>query len=486
MASGLCRLPAHEMARRVAARELSAEDLLDAFVDRINRLNPKINAYCTTTFELAREAARRADQVARDLERDGGDAPRPPLLGVPTSVKDLVLTGGVRTTFGSKLFEDHVPERDEVVVQRLKAAGAVILGKTNTSEFGHVAVTDNLVFGRTNNPWNLALTAGGSSGGAAAACAAMLAPVNLGSDGGGSVRIPSAFCGVLGFKPSFGRIPIAPAFGAGFWGLNHYGPITRDVLDAALAYDATRGPHPGDRTSLPLERGPGGRSAFQALSEGELPDRLKLAYWPDLGFVKAVDPEVEAVVEAAARKFEQLGWTVERVKKRVRNPEGAFSYWVSATLAADFAKYLKSRREEMVPSFATFVEAGVSVTGLDLVRALQRRETLHDQFLSVLTDHDLLITPTTAIPAFEGDLSKPYVDVVAGKGVSHVGWMPFTYPFNMTGMPAASVPAGFTRDGLPVGMQLAGPPRGDLKVLQAALAFERVAPWKDHLPPGFA
>ncbi|MHA1730567.1 MAG: amidase [Promethearchaeota archaeon] len=468
----LCFMPAHEMADKVKRQEVTSLEFTEALVARAERVNPQINAYCTPTFDLARAMARESDARVARGEATGI------LNGVPTSIKDLVVTGGIRTTFGSKLFEDNVPAEDEVVVGRLREAGCVILGKTNTPEMGHMAVTDNLIFGATRNPWDPDRTSGGSSGGAAAACAAGISPLALGSDGGGSIRIPSAFCGVFGFKPSYGRVPRHPHEGMEFRYLDHYGPITRCVKDAALMVDAVKGPHPGPRQVLPDD----GVSYFEALSSGERPARLKIGYWPNLGFVRAVDPEVEHAVAGAVEKFSEVGWEVVDVgKRRVRSPENAYIYIVTAGLAHDYHKKLAKNRDAISPNLVKLVEAGIGVTAVDLMAALYRRETLFAEFRKFFDEYDLMVTPTTAVPAFGHGMMYP--PKVAGKSVSTLAWMSFTYPFNMTGLPAASLPCGFTKDGLPVGMQVVGPRWADLLVLQAAQAFEEVAPWQDRRPP---
>ncbi|MBI2878907.1 MAG: amidase, partial [Candidatus Rokubacteria bacterium] len=284
----LCYLPATDLAAAIRAKALSPVEVVEAFLARIERLNPLLNAYCTLTAEAAREAAREAEAAVL------AGRPLGALHGVPVSIKDLIITRGVRTTWGSKIHEDHVPEEDAPAVERLRAAGAILLGKTNTPELGWRGSTDNLIFGPTRNPWDPGRTAGGSSGGAAAAVAAGLGPLAVGTDGGGSIRIPASFCGIYGLKPSFGRVPIYPASAAE--ALSHAGPMTRTVADAALMLEVLAGPDERDRNSLPAD---GAR--YARAIEDDLRG-LRVAWSPDLGYA-AVDPEVRALAEAAARRF---------------------------------------------------------------------------------------------------------------------------------------------------------------------------------------
>ena len=240
----ICFMPAYEMADKIKNQELTSLEITETIINRIEDINPKVNAYCTVTFDIAREMAKKSDDAVNKGEKLGL------LNGIPTSIKDLMQTKGIRTTYGFKLHENFIPEQDDIAFQRLKEAGCVLLGKTNTPDFGHIALTNNLIFGQTKNPWDLEKNSGGSSGGAAAAVASGLGPLALGSDGGGSIRVPSSLCGVFGFKPTFGRIPRYPLKGVHFWTMDHYGPITRYVRDAALMLDVMKGPSEIDRFSL--------------------------------------------------------------------------------------------------------------------------------------------------------------------------------------------------------------------------------------------
>ncbi|MBI4187147.1 MAG: amidase [Chloroflexi bacterium] len=458
----ICRMPAAEMAGAIRDRRLSPVEAVSAVLRRIERLNPRVNAYCTLAAESAMEQAREAEAVVMRGEKVG------PLHGVPVSVKDLVFTRGLRTTGGSRIYEDFVPDRDAIVVERLKAAGAIVLGKTNTPEFGWVAITDNPLFGKTRNPWNLELTPGGSSGGAAAAVALGMGPLAIGTDGGGSIRIPSSFCGVFGFKPSFGRVPQYPGFTE--WGtLSHTGTITRTVEDAALAMEVIAGRDDRDRFSLP-ER----RLRYLAFLGGDLKG-LKAAWSRDLGYA-AVDPRVVKAAEAAAKAFASLGCTVEAASPQARSPESAFSTIVASRLAT----FLRDRLAEVGPALARFIGRNKDRSAAEYVTACFEEMRYWDEIRPFFERYDLLLTPTVAVPPFQ--LGEYGPREIAGSRVSPLGWMAFTYPFNITGQPAASVPCGWTDDGLPVGLQIVGRRFDDVTVLKAAAAFEEACPWADRWP----
>ena len=297
----LCWLPATELAALIRKKKVSPVEVVDAVLDRVARVNPTLNAFVTLTDGAARRDAKAAERASTKKGAKLG-----PLHGIPFSVKDLVVTKGVRTTFGTPLYRDNVPTEDAPMVERLKTAGAIMLGKTNTPTFGWLGATHNLLFGITHNPWNLDRTPGGSSGGASAAAAAGLGPLHVGTDGGGSIRIPASCAGIFGLKPSFGRIPAYPPSGA--WSLSHIGPMTRTVADAALMLSVCAGPDERDQFSLPAER----QDYVKALARGV--KGLRVAYSDDLGFAEAVDPEVRAVCAEAARAFGELGCRVETVK----------------------------------------------------------------------------------------------------------------------------------------------------------------------------
>ena len=463
---GLAWRSALEIAALVRDKELSPVELTAALLARIEALDPKLNAFCLVTAEAARVAAREAEIAVMKREPIGA------LHGVPLSLKDVLYTRGLRTTGGSRLFADLLPEEDTVAVGRLKAAGAIILGKTNTSELGHKALTDSPLFGATRNPWDLTRTPGGSSGGAAAAVASGLGPVALGTDGGGSVRIPAGFCGLVGLKPSFGRVPQLPGF-PGWDHLGTIGPLTRTVRDAALVLDVIAGGDDRDRTSLPREAG-------SYLDACDLDVKgLHVAWTPDLGYA-AVDERVLDICGNAAAEFEGLGCHVEVVNPGWESPEEAFATVVSAQFYAAWGDELPAREADMDASLVRFIRRGGAVTAREYLAATSKVNAYWQEVVTFLARFDLLLTPTTAVPPFPLGAGVPRE--IAGREVSRLGWMPFTYPFNLTGQPAASVPAGWTDESVPVGLQIVGRRHADRTVLAAAAAFEAACPWRDRRP----
>ena len=462
----LLRRSALELAAAIRAKQVSPVEVAEAALARIDALNPRLNAFCLVTPEVALRAAREAEIAVVKGEPIG------PLHGVPVSLKDVISTKGIGTTGGSRLFAGVVPEEDAVAVGRLRAAGAVILGKTNTSEFGHKAVTDNPLFGVTRNPWNLELTPGGSSGGAAAAVASGLGPVALGTDGGGSIRIPAAFCGVYGFKPSWGRVPQYPSF-PGWEHLSVTGPITRTVRDAALVLDVIAGDDDRDRHALPREAG----SYVEACDEEV--KGLHVAWTPDLGYA-TVDPRVLAACENAAAEFEALGCHVEVVNPGWEDSEEIFRTIVAAQFYAHWSDHLPAQESELDPTFVKFIRRGGAVSAREYVLAMDRVRAYWHEAQTFLARFDLLLTPTVAVAPF-GATERPPREI-AGREVSVLGWMPFTFPFNLTGQPAASVPAGVTDDGLPVGLQIVGRRNADRTVLAASAAYETACPWSERRP----
>ena len=462
-------MSALDLARLIRGKEVSPVEVMTAVLARIDALNPQLNAYCTVAAEEASDLASAAEIGVLTGEELG------PLHGVPVSIKDLLFTRRMRTTAGSRLLADHVPEEDAVAVERLRAAGAIIVGKTNTPEFGHKGTTDNPLFGPTRNPWNPALTAGGSSGGAGAAVAAGLGPLAVGTDGGGSIRIPASFCGIYGLKPSFGRVPSGPGL-PGWETLSHTGPMTRTVRDAALMLDALAGPDDRDRHSLPAD---GGASYLEACDAGIA--GLSVAWSSDLGHGR-VDPEVADICAEAAVRFESLGCHVEVVMPTWDDPEEIFRTLASAEAFAAYRDRLAESERHLDPSFVEVLRMGERVTAEQYLRASLRRRELWTEMHRFLARFDLLITPTLAVVAFP--LGAPPIREIAGEPVSPMGWTPFTFPFNLTGQPAASVPAGFTAAGLPVGLQIAGRRHADRTVLAASAAFEAEVPWRARRPPG--
>jgi aspartyl-tRNA(Asn)/glutamyl-tRNA(Gln) amidotransferase subunit A len=465
MTDELCWMTAVDLARAIARKKVSPVEVVDAVLARIEKLST-LNAYVTLDAEGARKAARAAERaVGRRSARLG------PLHGVPFSVKDLVVTRGIRTTFGTPLYRDHVPGEDAPIVGRLKAAGGVMLGKTNTPTFGWVGITDNLVFGLTRNPWDLERTPGGSSGGAAAAVAAGLGPLAVGTDGGGSIRKPAAFCGIFGLKPTYGRIPIHP-HGAS-WSLSHVGPMTRTVRDAALMMNVCAGADPRDQYSLPADR----VDYVKALGGGL--KGLRVAYSETLGFAPAVDPEVRAATRAAAGVFRKLGCRVDVVELGWPSPYECWRTIFLGGIAARLAPY-RERWHDIDPGLQPIVEEALRMAPTAYVQAWFERNAWAEHTRRFFGTHDLLLSPVVATAAFGHGILYPAT--IDGTPVSREASSAFTFPFNMTGEPAASVPCGFTRDGLPIGLQIVGRRFEDATVLRASAAFEAARPWAHRRP----
>ena len=467
----ICFMSACEMAEKIKTQELTSVELTETIIERIEKINPLVNAYCTPTFDLAREIAKKADDLAKKGE--GGL-----INGVPTSIKDLMQIKGIRTTYGSLLHENFIPEQTDIAVQRLIDAGGVILGKTNTPEFGSIALTKNKIFGETWNPWNLERNSGGSSGGAASSVASGMGPLALGSDGGGSIRVPSSLCGVYGLKPTFGRIPRYPTTGIEFWTMDHYGPIVRKVKDAALMLNVMKGNHPADHNSFPDDD-----IDYVNILEDK-PKKLKIGYSMTLGFHKALDPEVEEKVLQSIQKFTQFGWETESAKIKIGRPELAYKLLVSRGYGYDYRKAFEERPEDLTPNFVSTIDLGLKSDALSLGKARDQRRQLYEGFYQYFKNYDLLITPTTPCPAFKVEWTESGMrfPVVNKKSINIVSWMGFTYPFNMSGLPAASIPCGWSSEGLPIGMQIIGRRFDDKTVLQVSKAFEEIAPWQDKRP----
>jgi aspartyl-tRNA(Asn)/glutamyl-tRNA(Gln) amidotransferase subunit A len=459
--------PATELAALIRRKKVSPVEVVEAVLDRIDKVDKRLNAFCLLRGEDARREAKAAE---RALTKRG--AKLGPLHGVPFSVKDLVITKGVRTSFGSPLYRDNVPTEDAPIVERLKAAGGILLGKTNTPTLGWIGATHNLLFGITRNPWNPERTPGGSSGGASAAAAAGFGPLHVGTDGGGSIRIPASLAGVFGHKPSFGRIPTYPASAA--WSLSHVGPMTRTVGDAALMMNVCAGPDERDPNSLPETR----VDYVRALGAGV--KNLRLAYAEDLGWSERIDPEVARACRTAARAFRQAGCRLDEIEPKWPSPRACWFEIFGGGIAARLAPYA-GRRDEIEPNLWKQVEAILAHGPTDYVQAWFERLTWWQHPRALFEKYDLLLTPTLARPAFPVGLEHP--TEIAGQPVSPWAWTPYTYAFNLTGQPAASLPCGFTRERLPIGLQIVGRRFDDVTVLRAAAAFERLRPWAGSRPP---
>lgn len=474
--NAICRMDAVTLARRIKSKELSATEVTEAVLRRMDVLEPHLHAFCTPTPDVARAAAKAVDaQIAKG-------EPVGPLAGVPIGIKDLVATKDIKTVMGSKLYEDFVPDEDDIVVERLKAAGAVIIGKTNVPEFGYSGVGHSPVFEATRNPWNLAMTSGGSSAGSGASVAAGVAPFAIGSDGGGSVRIPSAHCGLYGIKASMGRVPLYPGCrderypGVSSWEtLEHIGPMSRTVADSALMLSVIAGPDPRDRYSIPAADFDYLEAARPASLKG-----LRIAYSEDWGYA-AVDPEVRRVVGEAVAVFErELGCHVERANPGWRSDAGT-TFWTLVAADTDLTgmrKLIAGREREISPHLVDLVTR--PWTGADFTDAHTQRKAICNAMWRLMANYDLLITPTLAVPPFPLYMQGP--DVIEGRMGRNADWLCFTFPANLTGQPAASIPAGFTKDGLPVGLQIIGRHLDDRLVLKASAAFEQARPWADKWP----
>jgi aspartyl-tRNA(Asn)/glutamyl-tRNA(Gln) amidotransferase subunit A len=456
----LCYTPAAELAGLIRKRALSPVELMEAVLARAQRLNPALNAICTPTYDSALSGARQAEA---DLMRGAGLGL---LHGLPMTIKDLAFTRGVRTMGGSALYRERVPQIDHLHVQRLRAAGGIMIGKTSVSELGWKGNGDCPVSGITHNPWKHGMNAGGSSAGAAVCAAAGIGALHQGSDGAGSVRMPAAFCGVFGLKPSFGRVPYHPMPNNGL--ISHVGPLTRTVGDSALMLQALAGPD--DRDVSSLEAPPADYIA--RLDEGIA--GLRVAYSPDLGYLK-VDREVAAPVRTAALAFADLGCTVDEVNPSWGDPISMEHCLFASSYAGMIGAVLDEWSDRLDPGLVALTRHGLTYRAADVFRAWGERLAYYDKMHAFFQRYDLLLTPSLSVAAFPADRLIP------AHWEQHpwdwLRWAGFSYPFNLTGLPAATCPCGFTPAGLPVGIQIVAGRFQDLRVLQAARAFEQARPW---------
>ncbi len=459
VASDSIWLSASELAGLYRTRQLSPVDVARAVLARIESRNPALNAFCLVAADEALEQARASE------DRWARAEPLGDLDGVPVSIKDLILTRGWPTLRGSKTVDPAGPWTDDApAVARLRESGAVLLGKTTTPEFGWKGVTDSPLTGTTRNPWNLAKTPGGSSGGGAAAVASGMGPLTIGTDGGGSIRIPCAFTGLVGFKPTFGRVPAWPL--SPFGTVAHLGPMTRTVHDAALFMNVLARPDVRDWLALPDD----GVDYRAGLDDGVRGWRI--AYSADLGFAR-VDAEVAAIVARAARRFEELGAIVEDATPALDGVDRVFRvHWYTG--AAHVLKTFTAEQKALMdPGLVQAAEQGARVAMLDLVDAMQRRGAYGIEMNRFHQRYDLLLTPTVPMTAF--DVGRNVADIIREN--QWTDWTPFSYPFNLTQQPAVTVPCGLSADGLPVGLQIVGPRYADTRVLRAARAFESLQPF---------
>jgi len=462
----LADFTATELLQLYRTGRASPVEAMQAVLTRIAGLEPMLNAFCVVDAEAALASA--GESEARWRKR----APKDLLDGVPVSIKDLILTRGWPTLRGSRTVDPQQAWNvDAPATARLREAGALVFGKTNTPEFGIKGTTDNLLTGITRNPWNTKMTPGGSSGGAAAAVACGMGPLAVGTDGAGSIRIPSTFCGIPGLKPSFGRVPAYPLSPMGT--VAHIGPHARSVDDLALMLTVMSRPDARDWTSLPYDP----RDYRVGLADGVR--GLRVAFSPDLGYVRNVDPEIAAAVRAAAESFSALGANVDEVAPGFEDPqEITTKLWFvgSMTILGNMTPGQAARTD---PALRWQADEGRKVSVPELQQLTQRRSELATHMREFHQRYDLLLTPGVAVPPFEARAPEEW-ELALDK---FLGWTPFSYPFNLTQQPAAVVPCGLTRSGLPISVQIVGPMHGDALVLRAARAYESTREWKLPVVP---
>jgi amidase len=466
--SDLCFLTAVELADRIRRRDLSVTDVVRAHLEQIERVNPKMNAIVTLTAERAL-----ADAKAKDAELARGAAVGP-LFGLPVAHKDLVPTKGIRTTFGSPIYRDHVPGEDALIIERLRAAGAITLGKTNTPEFGAGSQTFNEVFGRTLNPYDPSTTCGGSSGGAAVALACGMVPIADGSDTGGSLRNPAAFCNVVGLRTSPGRVPVWPRELA-WTTLSVQGPMARTVADVALLLSAIAGPdprspiaiaEPGDRFRRPLTRD------FRG---------VRVAWSRDLGGLP-IDRRVTAALAPQRKVLESLGCLIDEAQPDLRDAREIFQALRAFAFATRYGPMLAEHRHQIKDTVIWNTEQGLKLTARELAEAEVKRTALYHRMRTFMERYEFLVLPATQVPPF--DVTQPYVTEIEGVTLpTYIDWMRACSDITVTGSPAISVPGGFTPEGLPVGVQIVGRHQDDWGVLQLAHAFEQATGFGRRRPP---
>jgi amidase len=464
----LCFLPATELARHIRNGDLSSREVVAAHLEQIERVNPTVNAIVTLVAEQALADAAVADEVRARGEAIG------PLHGLPVAHKDMHLTKGIRTTFGSPIFKDFIPEQDDLVVQRLKNAGAITMGKTNTPEFGAGSQTYNEVFGPALNPYDTSKTCGGSSGGAAVALACGMAALADGSDMGGSLRNPASFCNVTGFRPSPGRVPLWPAK-AGWDTLTVQGPMARTVADVALMLSVLAGfdqrspisiDAPAERFSRPLER------EFRG---------VRIAWSRDLGGLP-VDPAVSGVIESQRHVFESLGCAIEDAEPDFSNADRIFSVLRAWSFELLWGRLLETNRHQMKDTLVWNIEEGRRLTPDDLRWAEIKRTALFQRVAAFMETYEFLILPVSQVPPFP--IEQQFIEQINDVRMdTYIDWMKSCYYISVLSLPAISAPCGFTPGGLPVGVQIVGRHRDELGVLQLAHAFEYATAFWKHRPP---
>ncbi len=464
----LCDLTARHLATLIRNRSVSAREVMEAHLARYERINPHVNAIVTCVADAALDAADAAD-AALGAGREVG-----PLHGLPVAHKDLFVTAGIRTTFGSRAFEHHVPDETALIVERERQAGAITVGKTNTPELGAGSQTFNEVFGATRNPYDLSKTCGGSSGGAAVALATGMVPIADGSDFGGSLRNPASFCNVVGFRPSSGRVPRWPS-AAPWFSFHIHGPMARNVADAALLFDAIAGSDP--RAPLSMTAPP---VATRGALERDLAG-VRIGWSPDLGGLP-VEPEVLTVLDGGRAVLEALGCVTDESAPDLDGAHEVFTTWRAWYFDLAFGPILDRHPGVLKDTVVWNIEAGRDLRGTQLAEAERRRAALHRRLRAWFAEHDFLATTVVQVAPF--DVTQPYVAEIAGRSLpTYLDWMKSCYLISATGLPAISVPCGFTPAGLPVGLQIVGRPCDDLGVLQLAHAFEQATDCRSRRPP---
>jgi len=462
----ICFSTARELVRRIRARDLSCREVMQAHLDQIDRVNPRVNAIVTLLPDRALERASETDDMLARGQDPG------PLCGLPIAHKDLVPTRGIKTTYGSPIYRDHVPDQDALIVERMRAAGAITIGKTNTPEFGAGSQTFNEVFGATCNPYDSTKTCGGSSGGAAVALACGMIPIADGSDTGGSLRNPAAFCNVVGFRPSPGRVPMWPQE-VGWFPISVQGPMARTVADTALLLSALAGPdtrspialnEPGDRFRQSLDRDFRGVRISWSADFGELP----------------VDQRIVEAMHDQRGVFESLGCVVEDGQPDFQGADESFKVWRAWRFELKFADLLETDAERVKDTIRWNADEGRKLTGPQISRAERQRTELYHRVREFMREREFMVFPVTQVPPF--DIDQPFVEQINGQPMqTYIDWMKSCYYITVTGLPAISVPCGFTSDGLPVGLQIVGRHQADFSVLQLAHAFEQATGcWKQR------
>jgi len=464
-------IEAWQLRELILKKEIRPREAAEFFLSRIEQLDPALGAFVTVTAERALDDAARLEKLSP------AEAAAMPLYGVPCPLKDLSWTKGIRTTLGSRAFQNFIPTVDAEFVARIRRAGALMLGKTSTPEFGARVTTEGGFCPATRNPWDRTRTAGGSSGGAACAVAAAMTPIAEGSDGGGSIRIPAACCGVVGLKPSRGRISMAPVQGEGWAGCSTKGPIARSVRDAALLLDVMAGPVTGDPYGLPLPEHPFS-SAVRRRPKG-----LRLAALSET-VLAAVDDETLAAFDAACRVVRELGHRVEPIKLDLTRIMGA----VQIITVCGIGSYKLDDPGLLDPVVRQIWELGRQFSAADYIGAVTTMHNTAREIVQELAPYDALLTPTLTRPAVPlgtfPSPTNPLVTDSTGRLIpDSYTWTAFAFPFNATGQPAVTIPNGFTKTGLPIGLQIVGRPADEFGIISLAAAFEEARPWKHKHPP---